>query len=543
MKNILIVASFLVLFSCAEKQAPNHFIISNEKLHAINKNIFGHFLEKASWDNEIGGDLVIDTVTGQFDSIILSRLRDLSIPIIRYPGGTDVDYYLWYDLIDTIPGKQSKRNNYCFRGNGNVVSDNRLGLHEFIDLCDTINTEPLLVVNLGQAFFEKEKLSDAVKHAAALVSYCNKEKGYTTPDGMDWPMVRELNGDKSPFKIKYFEVGNEPWLFKDLKMKENSAEIIAHYIKCLQATISAMKAVDSSIVIITDGGIREVSAYLDSINYKEVDYLAYHPYLPWQINAVIKGSDTVDVSKLTAKEIWNAWVSTPNIDSITGENVFVVDDYYQNVYNTRYNIALTEWNWNGWWSDSLSKHAVYGSKYAKGIGAAGFIHAMMRGGDRIKMGCQSMLVGKSWGITSIRVDSTGKNEPVIYPTGYVTGFYAANTGKELVKVEALHKTFFKQPYKINYLMPSEKVANLDVMASKDDDYLYIHIINRNFDAEESVSFSLDGFTFEGDIFQKIIEESDEGLVQESSYLLETKDKIEMSLAPKSIHVLKIKLKN
>ena len=202
--------------------------------------------------------------------------------------------------------------------------------------------------------------------------------------------------------------------------------------------------------------------------------------MPWQISEIRNRQDSLaEPRSLSHEEIWNTWVACPAIDGETGLSELVSDTYYQNVTTAGYPVAVTEWNWNGWFSGELSKATGFDSDLAKGIGAAGYLHAFMRNANIIEQAYQSMTVGQSWGITGIRVDKDGKLAPYTKPTGMVTGLYSAHHGDRMLETETRNIPYYSQPYKMNTFNPSEKVAVLDMVAGRDEKNLYIHIINRS----------------------------------------------------------------
>jgi hypothetical protein len=126
---------------------------------------------------------------------------------------------------------------------------------------------------------------------------------------------------------------------------------------------------------------------------------------------------------------------------------------------------MTEWNWNGWWAANKDQAAL-DSLFAKGIGAASYLHAILRQGDLITLATQSMLVGSCWPIDSIRVDKDNNRPAYMMPSGIVTTLYSQNHGAEMLAVDLSNAEFYHQPYKMGQLGPAEKVAYVDVLAGK-----------------------------------------------------------------------------
>ena len=112
--------------------------------------------------------------------------------VLRWPGGCFADEYHWKDGIGPKETRKKMINTHW----GGMVEDNSFGTHEFLELCEQIGCEPYINGNVGSGTVSE--MSDWVE--------------YMTFDGMS-PMaaLREENGRKEPWKVKYFAVGNENW--------------------------------------------------------------------------------------------------------------------------------------------------------------------------------------------------------------------------------------------------------------------------------------------------------------------------------------------
>lgn len=149
-------------------------------------------------------------------------------------------------------------------------------------------------------------------------------------------------------------------------------------------------------------------------------------------------------------------------------------------------LVITEWNWNGWGAD----HPVARSLYAKGHAMAGFLHAMIRHGH-VHLGIQSMLIGNDWDINSIRVPEEG--EAFIQPTGEVLHFYQNHTGDTVYRVDVDNLPHVPQPVRLGQIAPVPALALLDVVATADNEQLYVNVINRNFDQAQTVQMDVSAF--------------------------------------------------
>jgi alpha-N-arabinofuranosidase len=119
-------------------------------------------------------------------------LRELGIPVLRWPGGCFADDYHWRDGI----GPQEKRPRTVNIHWGNYTEDNSFGTHEFIGLCRLIGAEPYFAGNVGSG--TPEELRD-------WVEYCNFPSGSALSD------ERARNGSPEPFRVRFWGVGNENW--------------------------------------------------------------------------------------------------------------------------------------------------------------------------------------------------------------------------------------------------------------------------------------------------------------------------------------------
>ncbi|NAP01526.1 alpha-N-arabinofuranosidase, partial [Halomonas sp. MG34] len=161
----------------------------------INKNIYGHFAEhlgrciyEGIW---VGEDSSISNTKG-IRNDVMQALKNIDIPVLRWPGGCFADEYHWKDGVGPAENRKRMVNTHW----GGVVENNHFGTHEFMLLCELLGTEPYICGNVG---------SGSVQEMSEWVEYM-------TFDG-ESPMAnwRKENGQKEPWKLKYFGVGNENW--------------------------------------------------------------------------------------------------------------------------------------------------------------------------------------------------------------------------------------------------------------------------------------------------------------------------------------------
>ncbi len=161
----------------------------------VNRNIYGHFAEhlgrciyEGIW---VGEDSPIPNTRGIRNDVV-AALRELNIPVLRWPGGCFADEYHWKDGIGPRESRPKMINTHW----GGVVENNHFGTHEFLDLCEQLETDPYICGNVG---------SGSVQEMMEWVEYMTSDA--------DSPManLRRQNGRDEPWRVPYFGVGNESW--------------------------------------------------------------------------------------------------------------------------------------------------------------------------------------------------------------------------------------------------------------------------------------------------------------------------------------------
>ncbi len=166
----------------------------NRKGH-INPEIYGHFSEhlgRCIYEGlYVGEDSDIPNVNGMRTDVV-EALKEMKIPVLRWPGGCFADEYHWKDGIGPKEDRKKMINTHW----GGVVEDNSFGTHEFFELCEQLGCKTYVNGNVG---------SGTVQEMSEWVEYI-------TFDGVS-PMadLRKKNGHEKPWKIDYFGVGNENW--------------------------------------------------------------------------------------------------------------------------------------------------------------------------------------------------------------------------------------------------------------------------------------------------------------------------------------------
>ena len=170
-------------------------INDNKKLGRIEPEIYGHFSEhlgRCIYEGiYVGEDSPIPNKNGMRTDVV-EALKELKIPVLRWPGGCFADEYHWKDGIGPKEGRKKMVNTHW----GGVVEDNSFGTHEYMELCSQLGCKTYVNGNLG---------SGTVQEMSEWVEYM-------TFSGVS-PMadMRKKNGHEEAWSVDYFGVGNENW--------------------------------------------------------------------------------------------------------------------------------------------------------------------------------------------------------------------------------------------------------------------------------------------------------------------------------------------
>jgi alpha-N-arabinofuranosidase len=487
--------AFSGLAQGAETKEPIRIKISAEERQSVDPRLFGQFLERPSW-GETGPEAAADK-HGNLPPEIVTMLKKMRIPIIRFPGGTDIDYTDWTDMISNAPGRSPERP--ITKGyKGNDVS-NRFGFDEYFRLAAELGWDAILVVNVRDGLAKKKTLSAAAQHAAGLVAYANAPLDAKLPDGMpNWPAIRAKNGHPKPYAVRVFQIGNEWYNFagdaKNGAGANDPAAIAAWYSKCIVAYADAMRAIDPSIELIMDGWMGndvENTVFADPEIRRRIKYVTYHKYAPGPMSEAKRDGRQVDPGQLSARDWWLAWSTLPGDFDDQGRNIGL-GDRIKFARDLGYEIASTEWNWNGWgMHNGIQQPTEFAYDHAAAIGVAGFLNGMIRQSDAIRIANQSMLVGHSWGIAAIHYDPAGKVPTYFNAQGMVTTFYNLHHGTRVLDVEVSGVPIIERPYYYDWggAQPG-KLALLDVVVTRHERAIFVHAVNHSFDEDLTAEIDL-----------------------------------------------------
>ncbi|MGB8260282.1 MAG: alpha-N-arabinofuranosidase [Terracidiphilus sp.] len=171
-----------------------------------------------------------DNIHG-FRSDTIALLKGIKSGFWRF-GGNYTSNYTWSNAI----GDRDQRPpewDYAW----DQMQTNDLGMDEFAEFCRLIGVEPYISVNAG--------LGDA-HSAAEQVEYMNG------PVNTHMGALRARNGHAEPYRVKFWNIGNEPWGPWQIGRTDTKYFMQKH-----NDFARAMRKVDPSIVLIASGEMLE----------------------------------------------------------------------------------------------------------------------------------------------------------------------------------------------------------------------------------------------------------------------------------------------
>lgn len=319
-----LIFSGACIFITAALNAQNKIVIDAANARdTINKNIYGHFAEhlgRCIYDGFYVGEnnKRIPNKNGiRLD--IVEALKKLKVPVLRWPGGCFADNYHWKDGI----GPKNRRKHIENVSWGNVREDNGFGTHEFLELCERLDAEPYLAVNMG---------SGTVQEAAEWVQYTNHANG--TSHLTD---LRQLNGRPVPWNVKYWGVGNESW-------DCGGHMTVEYYVNQYKKYATFMTSYNNSEglfrIAVGPGweDFKWTEALMRDIPLKMLDGVSIHHY------SVINWSKKGSAVQFTEEEYFKTMEQAHRMEKMVSGNSEVMDKY-----DPQKKVALVVDEWGGWY--------------------------------------------------------------------------------------------------------------------------------------------------------------------------------------------------
>ena len=484
----------------------------------VDPRIYGSFVEHMGRCVYTGiyepGHVTADALG--FRNDVKALVRELNVPIIRYPGGNFLSGYNWEDGIGPRE-KRPKKLDLAWK----TVESNEVGLHEFVGWAKEVGSEVNMAINLG---------TRGIDAARNIVEYCNH------PSGSYWSDLRRQNGAEDPFKIKTWCLGNEmdgPWQIGH-KTAEEYGRIAAEAAK-------VMKWVDHEIELVACGSSNSTmptyatweATVLDH-TYQYVDYLSLHCYY-----------------NNTKNNLQNYLAQSIDMDNFI-KSVSAICDYVKAKKRSRKTMYLSFDEWNIWYhsheADSKNEpwqyappilQDVYNFEDALLLGC--LLITLLKNCDRVKIACLAQLVNV---IAPIMTEPMGDawQQTIFYPFMHAANYGRGTVLTPIVDAPSYDCEGFKNvPFVESVAIHNEEKSEVVIFA-----------VNRSLEDEMDFTINLQGFAV-GDIldFQEIsgydikqVNTKDRGdvLPKKGTAAHTDKEDVKAKLAPLSWNMIRVAIK-
>lgn len=262
--------------------------------------------------------------TNGFRDDVIAALKELEIPVIRWPGGCFADEYNWRDGIGPRAERPVRINTHW----GWVDETNAFGTHEFMELVEMLGSEAYIAGNVG---------SGTPREMAQWLEYM-------TADGnTELAKLRRANGREKPWKVSFWGVGNETWGCGGHMTPAYYTDLYKRYATFLKAPEgNRPKRVAS-------GGSDHNTDWTEALSsgvHRGMDGISHHYYTLPTGNWPKKGNSTG-----FPEEEWISTLhNTMKVDSHLAVNEAVLDEHDP---DGKIGIYLDEW---GTWYDPEEGH-------------------------------------------------------------------------------------------------------------------------------------------------------------------------------------------
>ncbi len=424
------------------------------KIGDIDRRIYGSFIEhlgRAVYGGIYDPKSPFADEQG-FRRDTLKLVRELEVPVVRYPGGNFVSGYKWEDGVGPRENRP-RRVDLAW----SVIETNEVGLNEFSDWAKKAGTDVMMAVNLG---------TRGVSEAVDLLEYCNLPGGTYLSD------LRRCHGYADPHGFKLWCLGNEmdgPW--------QTGHKTAFEYGRLANETAKAMRDLDPSVELVACGSS---GPYMSTFGdweatvlgecYDNVDYISMHRYY---------GDAEGDSASFLA--------NGADMDMFITD-VANICDYVKARRHSKKTINISFDEWNVWYhSQEQDKKLprwvraphqledVYDFQDALLVGS--MLITLLRHADRVKIACLAQLVNV---IAPIMTSDTGAWRQTIYYPYLYTSKYGRGTALQTLIDAPVVETRQHGP-----------VPCLDAVAVYNEERGELNIFAVNHDLTEDLDLNID----------------------------------------------------
>ena len=419
----------------------------------INRNIYGHFAEhlgRLVYDGLwVGEDSPIPNTHGLRNDVV-SALKELHVPVLRWPGGCFADEYHWRDGIGPRD-KRPRRPNASWGG----VDNNAFGTHEFMELCETLGADAYINGNVGSG--TPQEMMDWIEYM-------------TSDSDSSLANLRRQNGRDKPWKVPFFAVGNETWGCGGNMRPEYYADIYRQYATFIKNHSGAhiqklASGSHSDLYSWTEVLMSQAARYMDG--------LSLHYYTLPTGDWGKKGS----AIEFDEKEWHSTLARTLRMDEYIRQHSAIMDKY-----DPKKRVGLMVDEWGTWYDREPGRDmgALYQQNTLRDAIVAGInLNIFNQHADRVRMANIAQMVNVLQAMIL-----TDKEKMVLTPTYHVFRMYRVHQGATSL------------PTDINapeYRLDQATVPSLHVSASRDSEgRLHVSIVNLDPNRSAEIATTIDG---------------------------------------------------
>jgi alpha-L-arabinofuranosidase len=451
MRKIFLTTSIIYCLHCS---GQNKITLHADKgQDTISKNIYGHFAEHLG-HGIYGGFYVGDDnkKIPNKDGVrldVINALKKLKIPVLRWPGGCFADTYHWKDGV----GAKDKRPSMLNIWWGNVKEDNSFGTNEFLNMCEELNTEPYISVNVG---------SGTVQDVADWVKYVDHKEG-TSP----MTDLREKNGRTKPWHVKYWGVGNEAWGCGGNMTAEYYANVYRQY-----ATFMTNWNNTDRIFRIASGSSGSdyhwTEVLMRDIPLNMLEGVALHHY------SVIDWSKKGSATNFSEDQYFKTMQQASLMEEYVTKHSEIMDKY-----DPKKKVALVVDEWGGWYDVEPGTNGafLYQQNTMRDAMIAGLtLNIFNNHCERVRMANIAQCINVLQAVVL-----TNEEKIVLTPTYHVMEMYNVHQDALMLPLEVTSN---------DYTLADKKLKAISASASRNKNGV-VHISIVNIDAKNSQEVSID----------------------------------------------------
>jgi alpha-N-arabinofuranosidase len=503
-----------VLFSYTSFAQTTTKVVINADIEkdVISRHIYGHFAEhlgRCIYDGLYIGDNNnnIPNVNGLRTDII-SALKDLKVPNLRWPGGCFADTYQWKDGI----GPKNKRPKIVNIWWGGETENNSFGTHEFLDLCERINAEPYMAANVG---------SGSVKDLMDWVDYVNNDKD------SDMANLRRTNGREKPWNIKMWGVGNEAWGCGGNMTADHYSNVYRQYATFMTDWTNSTKMYRIASGA-SDGDYTWTESLMKNIPHSMLSGVALHHY------SVIDWSAKGPATGFSEWQYWRIMEEMWKMDRFIKGHSTIMDKY-----DPEKKVHLIVDEWGGWYEIEKGGTPLYQQNSMRDAVIAGTtLNIFHAHADRVKGANIAQIVNV---LQSVIL--TQGSKMILTPTYHVMRMYNVHQD-----AKSLDQIVTDVP---DYTYEGKSVPSVSVSSSKAaNGSVNVSLVNVDYSKSHKIMIDVRGLNFKdisGEILQGVsatdhntFEKPDSVKPKSMQGLKIVQNKVEITMPPHSVAVLNLK---